>query len=107
MEFQIHIRGKGIKIGGDYETKSKCYTSCVNKADKKLYNHPTIKPLELVEKFIINHSNKGDTVLDPFMGSGTTGVACRNLDRDFIGIEINKEYYDIADKRINDMNILF
>jgi len=44
---------------------------------------------------------KGDTVLDPFMGSGTTGVACVNLDRNFVGIEINADYFKIAEKRIN------
>jgi len=50
------------------------------------------------------HTNKNDIVLDPFMGSGTTGVACKNLNRNFIGIELDKKYYKIAKKRINYAN---
>lgn len=48
-----------------------------------------------------NYTNKGDTILDPFMGSGTTGVACVNLNRNFIGFEINPNYFAIAERRIN------
>ena len=55
----------------------------------------------MMERFIMNSSNEKDVVLDPFMGSGTTGVACKKLNRDFIGIEINNEYFKIAEKRIN------
>lgn len=101
LEFQVQIKSNDFKIGGTYKTKSKYYTSQVNKRDKKLYGHPTIKPIELVEKFIINHSNEGDTILDCFMGSGTTGVACKNLNRNFIGIELDENYYKIACERIN------
>ena len=54
---------------------------------------------------IISWSNKGDTVLDPFMGSGTTGVACKNLNRNFIGIELDKEYFKIAEERINEKQV--
>ena len=61
--------------------------------------HPYEKPLALME-YLICRIN-GNSVLDPFMGSGTTGLACKNLNRNFIGIEINKEYFDIAEKRIN------
>lgn len=56
--------------------------------------HPTQKPVELMEALIAKHSNPGDTVLDPFMGSGSVGIAARNLDRNFIGIEISQEYYN-------------
>ena len=63
-------------------------------------NHPTVKPLKLMSYLITLGSREGDLVLDPFMGSGTTGIACKLLDRDFIGCEINKEYFDIAQKRI-------
>ena len=64
-------------------------------------SHPTEKPEELLEKIILLGSNEGDLVLDPFMGSGTTGVVAKKLNRNFIGIEINKEYFDIAKTRIN------
>lgn len=63
--------------------------------------HPTEKPVELNEIFIQNSSNKGEIILDPFMGTGSCGVACEKLGRNFIGIEIDKKYYDIAEKRIN------
>ena len=63
--------------------------------------HPTQKPVELIEYLIKTYTNENDIVLDPFMGSGTTGVACKNLNRNFIGIELDKNYFDIAKERIN------
>ncbi len=63
-------------------------------------DHPTLKPVELAAHFIRLHTQPGDVVLDPFMGSGTTGVACVRTGRNFIGIEIDPTYYAIAEKRI-------
>lgn len=63
-------------------------------------DHPTQKPLSVIEPMIMASSHRGETILDPFMGSGTTGVACARLGRRFIGIEIHKPYFDIACKRI-------
>lgn len=63
--------------------------------------HPTQKPVALIEWLIRAYSNPGDLILDPTMGSGTTGVACRNLDRDFIGIEADPRYFDHAYARIH------
>ena len=63
--------------------------------------HPTVKPLKLMSYLITLGSREGDLVLDPFMGSGTTGIACKLLGRDFIGCEISKEYFEIAQKRID------
>jgi DNA modification methylase len=62
--------------------------------------HPCPKPNEIMRKLIIDFTEKDHTILDPFMGSGTTGVACKELGRNFIGIEIDKGYYEIAEKRI-------
>jgi DNA modification methylase len=62
--------------------------------------HPTQKPSELVERLLTDWTKDGATVLDPFMGSGTTGVACKNLNRNFIGIELDKDYFEIARTRI-------
>lgn len=62
--------------------------------------HPTQKPLGLMKWVIQNNTSEGDTVLDPFMGSGTTGVACVELGRNFIGCEVNPDYFAIAEKRI-------
>jgi site-specific DNA-methyltransferase (adenine-specific) len=63
--------------------------------------HPCPVPLKLMKRIIQMTTNKNDTILDPFMGSGTTGVACKELGRSFIGIEIDKTYFDIATNRIN------
>lgn len=62
--------------------------------------HPTEKPIDLMEYYIANSSNKGDIVFDPFMGSGSTGVAAQNLNRDFIGIELDVKYFNIAKERL-------
>ena len=63
--------------------------------------HPTQKPLQLMERCVKLWSNPKDTVLDFTMGSGTTGVACKKLNRNFIGIELNKNYFNLAEQRIN------
>lgn len=62
--------------------------------------HPTQKPVALMEYLIKTYTNEGETVLDFTMGSGTTGVACKNLNRNFIGIELDETYFDIAKQRI-------
>jgi DNA modification methylase len=65
--------------------------------------HPTQKPVALMEYLIKTYTNEGETVLDNTMGSGTTGVACKQTNRNFIGIEKEKQYFDIAVRRINEM----
>lgn len=100
-EFCLYFRKGGLCCPGSYEDAKTYYSAPINAKDKKLWKHPTIKPLEIIERLVRNSSREGETVLDPFMGSGTTGVACRNLGRNFIGCEINREYFDIADRRIN------
>lgn len=62
--------------------------------------HPTQKPVDLLEYLIKTYTNENDTVLDNCMGSGSTGVACKNLNRNFIGIELNEDYFNIANERI-------
>jgi len=62
--------------------------------------HPTQKPLEFIEMLVKTYTNPGETVLDPFLGSGTTGVACVHTGRKFIGFELDKEYFQIASRRI-------
>ena len=63
--------------------------------------HPTQKPVDLLEDLICTYTNEGDLVLDFTMGSGSTGVACQNTNRDFIGIELDEEYFNIAKERCN------
>ena len=76
-----------------------------NKKEKKSYNtHVTVKPIELMEHLIKIFSKKGALVVDPFLGSGTTAIACKNTGRKCIGIELNKEYFEISKRRLNEMN---
>ena len=65
--------------------------------------HPAQKPIKLLEDLILGFSNENDTVLDCFMGSGSTGVACVNTNRNFIGIELDEKYFNIAKERINNV----
>ena len=73
----------------------------INNINGKNKLHPTQKPVELLSILIKNSSKVGDIVLDPFMGSGSTGVACKELNRDFIGIELDEKYFNIAKERID------
>lgn len=101
IEYCLYFRDKGIGLNDGYDLKSKWYISPINQVDKSKFNHPTIKPVNLVERHIKHTTKENDIVLDCFAGSGTTCVACKNTNRRFIGMEINKEYYDIAVKRLN------
>jgi site-specific DNA-methyltransferase (adenine-specific) len=69
-------------------------------SEKENGKHPTQKPLDLLKRIVLASTNENDIVFDPFMGSGTTGVACVKLGRKFIGIEIDEKYFEIACKRI-------
>lgn len=103
LEYCVFARESGTPLYGSYETKSKCYTSSCNKKDKDLFLHPTIKPLPFIKNLIINSSQENQVVLDPFMGSGTTAVACKELNRQYIGFELNPKFYEIANDRLNDV----
>ena len=75
-------------------------TKVTPKSEKIEKGHPTQKNIETMEWLIERLTDEGDIVLDPFMGSGTTGVACQKLDRDFIGCELSDEYFEMAQKRL-------
>lgn len=75
-------------------------TAVTSKGEKAYGKHPTQKPVELMEYFVRTLSNQNDEILDPFMGSGSTGIASKNLNRHFTGIELSKEYFNIAKKRM-------
>ena len=103
IEFIIRIYDYGTalnKLDGynDFYNRVK-HTSPVYKK-----SHPTQKPIDLVSQFILLNTDIGDVVLDPFSGSGTTAVACHRTKRKYICFEINKEFYDLSVKRINDEN---
>jgi DNA modification methylase len=102
IEYCLVFKGKDCPRYNDgYELKSKWYLSEINMKDKKDFGHPTIKPLDLVKRHIMHSTQEGDVVLDCFMGSGTTAVACKETNRHYIGYEINKEYYESAINRLN------
>lgn len=86
--------------GGLFYPKTVLEYSNVHNGGKGL--HPTQKPVALLEYLIKTYSNEGETILDNTMGSGSTGVACVNTNRNFIGIELNEEYFKIAERRIEE-----
>jgi len=87
------------KINLSYD--SNFLVSKPTKKEKGEYNtHITVKPIQMIEHLIKIFSKEKSLILDPFMGSGTTGMCCKTLQRNFIGIELNKEYFDISFKRI-------
>lgn len=99
-EFILYFH-KGVTCQpANYNDAKTVFHTSTNIKDKKRYGHPTIKPLGIILTLIRNSSNIGDLILDPFMGSGTTAVACKHLNRNFIGFEINKEFYDASLKRL-------
>lgn len=99
-EYCLYFR-RGACLHGTYETKHKYWVTELNVADKNEYDHPTVKPLPIISILVGNSSLEGDTVLDPYMGSGTTGVACAQMKRDFIGYEIDEKHFKTAQDRID------
>jgi len=95
----IDMIGKNVKRIAEYGQRWNIWKQSAQRQRGKGC-HPAPFPLQLAHDHIISWSNEGDTVLDPFMGSGTTGVACKNLNRKFIGIEKDEKYFEIAQNRI-------
>ena len=95
--------GKQVAVSGKNSSGKRYPTSLIVKsnANQRGKLHPTQKPVSLFEYLIKTYTNKGETVLDNCMGSGTTAIACLNTNRNFIGFELDKEYFDIANERIN------
>ncbi len=100
-EYCLFFRQKGVTLKGNYFTKRKYYVTYTNMRDKEKFKHPTIKPLGIIKNFVINSCKENGIVFDPFAGSGTTAVACRELNRQFIACEINEDYYNTAINRLN------
>ena len=104
VEYCLYFRESGVPLNDGYHLKSKWYSSAININDKNMFNHPTIKPLDLVKRHLRHTTQADDVILDPFIGSGTTAIACKETNRQYIGIEINTEYHKIAVDRTNNIN---
>mgnify|MGYP003829929725 CR=1 FL=1 len=104
-----HSPNNGVRLddGGKVGASRFFYVAKASKKDRNtngaVNNHSTVKPTKLMEYLIRLVTPAGGTTLDPFMGSGTTGVAARNLGFNFVGIELNVEYMEIAEKRISNL----
>lgn len=97
-EYIIYMRDSGAYLGGSYATKKKYF---VQNNSKSEFDHPTVKPLNIIRTLVINSSREGELVYDPYMGSGTTAVACLTEKRNYVGSEIDSKYYNVAINRIN------
>lgn len=104
IEYCLVFREKNFPLNEGYHLKSKFHISPINKADKDLYEHPTIKPLDLVKRHIEHTTQPGDIVADFFIGSGTTAVAAKELGRRYLGFEIDEQWCKIAKDRVNGIN---
>lgn len=100
IEYCLYFN-RGTKLNDGIKHKSKWYTSAKNVKDKNLFIHPTCKPTELVKRHLLHTTQENEIVFDPFVGSGTTCVAAKELNRQFIGIEISNKWAKIAKDRIN------
>ena len=100
-EYCLYFWERGVKLSGTYETMKTFYTTSTNVEDKELYNHPTIKPLPIIENLIKNSSGGGEIIFDPFVGSGTTCAGAKELGQQYLGFEIDPNYYQIAVNRLN------
>ena len=100
LEYIFYIREKGAAFNKEVK-RDPYYRGVLNKRSELHHFHPTVKPLQLVKKFIEVSSKEGDTILDPFLGSGTTAVACQQLNRKFIGFEKEEKYIEVCQKRLD------
>lgn len=91
-------------LNGGKQMKDVWETSLTKPSEKKYGNHPTQKPIELLKRIILSSTDEGDLILDPFNGSGTTGIVANQLNRKYIGIEKEKEYVDLTIRRLKKGN---
>lgn len=99
-EYCLYFRKGGFCNPNNYQDAKTIFYQPINIKDKKLWKHPTIKPLNIIETLIKNSSKENDIILDCFIGSGTTAIASIKTNRNFIGIELEEEYVNIASQRI-------
>ena len=98
-EYVLYFRNKGGCNPKCYDDAKTWWLKDINSKDKTKWKHPTIKPIDIVATLIRNSSEVGELVFDPFLGSGTTRVACHRMGRDFIGCEIDAGFYALQEQR--------
>ena len=98
----VAVKGSKPTFNSEYNKGIYCYPICQG---SERTEHPTQKPLKLMQELLFIHSNDNDVIFDPFMGSGTTGVACVNTGRKFIGIELDPTYFETAKKRLEEAEV--
>ena len=102
-EYCLYFRIGGFCNPSNYEDANTVFYYPINSRDKKKWKHPTIKPEAIIRKLIRNSSKENDIVLDCFIGSGTTAVCCIKENRNYIGFEINKQFYKTCLERIEEL----
>lgn len=100
-EYCMYFWDETIKVHPKYDNGKTFYHTSVNMSDKRKYGHPTIKPEEIVRNLILNSSDEGGVVLDPFSGSGTTCAVAKRLGRRYLGFEINPKWHAVSLDRLN------
>jgi site-specific DNA-methyltransferase (adenine-specific) len=100
-EYCLYFRKGAYCNPYSYEEAKTVYFQPINITDKQLFEHTTIKPINIIQTLIKNSSKENDIVLDTFMGSGTTAVACQEIGRQFIGFEIAEKWVKVANDRLN------
>lgn len=101
-EYCLYFWETGVKLNTNSKNGKTIYMSNMGVPEHRYYKHPTMKPTELVSKAIEVSSNENDIVFDPFSGSGTTCVCAKKLNRQYIGFEINEEFWKMSKERLNE-----
>lgn len=100
-EYCLYFWDGTVKLNPRYKHGRTFYFTNTNMEDKRKYGHPTIKPEEIIESLILNSSEEGGVVLDPFSGSGSTCAVAKRLNRHYVGFEINPKWHKVANDRVN------
>jgi site-specific DNA-methyltransferase (adenine-specific) len=99
IEFCVHIREKGAYFEGSAHMKQKVTTISVNRSQ---FGHPTEKPMQLIKKYLMIGSDRHYRIFDPFLGSGTTAIACKSMGLDWWGCELQQEYINVIERRLTE-----
>lgn len=99
-EYCLYFWEKGVRLNTTAERGKTVFLTNVNKADKERYGHPTIKPEAIIESLILNSSERGGLILDPFCGSGTVPAVAKKLGRRYIGFELVEKWHKVATDRL-------